>query len=372
MNQAPAAARPRFGIENLRDLLRHGLITAVFCCLIAAALSISSGRSWANHMVYSMAIGLISWLCIDGGRLLMSGHREVLWPHGTQSIALIGFGVTAGFLLGNLIGDAWSGAPLLDFLDYRGHKLATTLTITLVATAGACFFFYSLGKSKHLQGQIERARRDATEARLKLLETQLEPHMLFNTLANLRVLITLDPPRAVAMLDRLNSYLRVTLSGSRTLAHPLGAEFDRLADYLELMSVRMGDRLRYALELPAELREVPVPPLLLQPLVENSIRHGLEPKVEGGEIAVRARREGDLLVIELSDTGIGLDAASPSTSRDGGGFGLEQVRERLTTVYGPRATLTLAPGEQTGTRATLRFPLQASSTGDAPAASPTP
>ena len=82
----------------------------------------------------------------------------------------------------------------------------------------------------------------------------------------------LDPPRAVAMLDRLNSYLRVTLSGSRALAHPLGAEFDRLADYLELMSVRMGERLRYSLELPAELREVPVPPLLLQPLVENSIR----------------------------------------------------------------------------------------------------
>ena len=88
------------------------------------------------------------------------------------------------------------------------------------------------GKSKYLEGEIALAQRDATDARLKLLETQLEPHMLFNTLANLRVLIATDPPRAVDMLDRLNSYLRVTLAGSRALAHPLAAEFQRLGDYL--------------------------------------------------------------------------------------------------------------------------------------------
>jgi LytS/YehU family sensor histidine kinase len=212
-----------------------------------------------------------------------------------------------------------------------------------------------------LQSQVAEAQRDATEARLKLLETQLEPHMLFNTLANLRALITTDPPRAVAMLDHLNSYLRVTLSGSRTLAHPLAAEFDRLRDYLALMSVRMGERLRYTLELPDELRDVPVPPLLLQPLVENSIRHGLEPQIEGGEIAVRAWRAeradgpgGGQLVIEVSDTGIGLDAALPS---DGSGFGLEQVRERLAAVYGRRGTLRLEAGNAGGTRATLVFPL---------------
>jgi sensor histidine kinase YesM len=84
------------------------------------------------------------------------------------------------------------------------------------------------------------------------------------------------------MLDRLNSYLRVTLSGSRALSHPLSAEFDRLGDYLELMSVRMGERLRYDAGIAGRPARVPVPPLLLQPLVENSIRHGLEPKVEGG------------------------------------------------------------------------------------------
>lgn len=205
-----------------------------------------------------------------------------------------------------------------------------------------------------MRRQIDLAQRNATEARLKLLETQLEPHMLFNTLANLRALITADPPRAVAMLDRLNNYLRMTLSGSRALAHPLSAEFERLADYLELMSVRMGERLRYTLDLPDELRDTPVPPLLLQPLVENSIRHGLEPKVEGGVITVRARQFDGRLIIEVSDTGVGLDAAQTS---EGSGFGLEQVRERLATVHGEQGRMSLAAGPSGGTLATLSFPL---------------
>ncbi|AVQ81149.1 histidine kinase [Variovorax paradoxus] len=352
LEQAPPL--PRFGSANLRDMLRHGLITAVFCCLIATALTITEGGGWAAHLVYSLSIGTVSWLFIDCGRLLLTGHHEIHWPGGPWGLLLVVAGVFVGFFVGNLIGDAWVGAPAFDFLDIRGHKLATAAVITIVATVCMCFFFYSLGKSKHMQSQIEVAQRNATEARLKLLETQLEPHMLFNTLANLRVLITVDPARAVAMLDRLNSYLRMTLSGSRTLSHPLSAEFERLADYLELMSVRMGERLRYTLDLPEALRDVPVPPLLLQPLVENSIRHGLEPKVEGGEITVRARQEAGQLVIEVIDTGVGLDGAPPS---EGSSFGLEQVRERLATVYGAQGALRLAPGGTGGTCATLNFPL---------------
>ena len=349
----------RFRAENLRDILRHGLITAAFCCVIAAALTVSGMGSWSSQMVYSLSIGTISWLVIDTGRLFISGHQNVLWPHGPWGFVLVAFGVTLGFLGGGAIGDAWVGRPLFDFTGFARHRMVSTIVITLAATIGMCYFFYSLGRSKHMQRQLDLAQRDATDARLKLLETQLEPHMLFNTLANLRVLITVDPPRAVAMLDRLNSYLRMTLSGSRALSHPLSAEFDRLGDYLELMSVRMGERLRYTLDLPDDLRDTPVPPLLLQPLVENSIRHGLEPQVEGGEIAVRARREAGELVIEVSDTGVGLDATRPQPS-EGGGFGLEQVRERLATVYGEQGRLSLHPAPTGGgTRVTLNLPLPA-------------
>ena len=350
-------ALPRFRAENVRGMLRHGLITVVFCCFIAAALAITQHGSWSAQMVYSLSIGLISWLFIDVGRLLISGHQEILWPSGPWGYLLVAGGVTVGFLGGNAIGDAWTNQPLLDFRSFTERKLATTIIITLTATVCMCFFFYSLGRTRHMRRQIELAQRNATEARLKLLETQLEPHMLFNTLANLRALIATDPPRAIAMLDRLNNYLRMTLNGSRALAHPLSAEFERLADYLELMSVRMGERQRYTLDLPEDLRDTPVPPLLLQPLVENSIRHGIEPTVEGGRITVHAHQDAGRLVIEVSDTGVGLDA-NPSPS-EGGGFGLAQVRERLATVYGDQGRMSLAPEPAGGTRTTISFPLPA-------------
>jgi sensor histidine kinase YesM len=203
--------------------------------------------------------------------------------------------------------------------------------------------------------------------------------MLFNTLANLRVLITLDPPRAQAMLDHLIGFLRVTLAASRVPRHPLGAEFDRTRDYLALMAVRMGPRLQVQLDLPADLVDLQVPPLLLQPLVENSIKHGLEPKVEGGRIEVSARREGGHLLLEVLDNGVGLSEPAPlsmpaptgehvpARPKPASGFGLEQVRDRLAALYGPRAELVLVPSpDGVGTLARIRLP--ADGEGDAPKA----
>lgn len=350
-----ASFQRNFTRESVRDVLRHGLNTALFCCVIAVALGASGRGGWTSQFVYSLSIGMISWLIIDIGRLMLSTDPDRPWPAGARGILLVAAGTVGGFLGGNAIGDAWTGAPLLEFRSFAPHKLASTLIITALACVAICYYYYTRGKSKYLEGAIALAQRDAADARLKLLETQLEPHMLFNTLANLRVLITTDPVRAVAMLDRLNSYLRVTLSGSRALQHPLAAEFDRLADYLGLMSVRMGDRLRYTLDLPDELRDVPVPPLMLQPLVENSIRHGLEPQVEGGEIRVQARRNGAQLHIEVRDTGVGINAAAMPS--EAGGFGVAQVRERLATVYGAEGTLTMTNPATGGICVTLTLPL---------------
>ncbi|WP_444812753.1 sensor histidine kinase [Variovorax jilinensis] len=338
--------------ESALDLLRHGLSTVAFSCLIAAALALSGRGRWDVQLVYSLAIGMISWFVIDIGRLALSDQS--LWPHGARGFVLVIVGIATGFFGGNAIGDAYSGAKAFDFL--HSHSFASTIVITVLAGIAICYFYYSRGKSKYLEGEIALAQRDAADARLKLLETQLEPHMLFNTLANLRALIATDPPRAIAMLDRLNGYLRVTLSGSRALSHPLAAEFERLSDYLELMAVRMGDRLRFVLELPDALRAVPVPPLMLQPLVENSIRHGLEPKVEGGQVTVRARQDGKRLVIELIDTGVGIDAPA-GDAPSAGGFGVAQVRERLETIYGAEASLALSTPPGGGVCATIVLPL---------------
>jgi LytS/YehU family sensor histidine kinase len=270
------------------------------------------------------------------------------------AVLLVASGIAAGFVLGTLAGDAWFGEPPGDALQrLRGPQLRRSMFVTALIGIGITYYFYSQGKSAYLARKMREARQHASEARLKLLEAQLEPHMLFNTLANLRALIGVDPPRAQAMLDRLIAFLRATLGASRVPLHPLSAEFERVADYLALMAVRMGPRLRTRLELPDALRERPVPPLLLQPLVENSIRHGLEPCLDGGQVQVSARRDGDALVLEVLDSGAGLSG----NVRPGTRFGLQQVRERLAALYGERAALVLEPVPDGGTLARITLPL---------------
>ena len=217
------------------------------------------------------------------------------------------------------------------------------------------YWFYSRERLAAQETAILTAQRQAAEHQLKLLESQLEPHMLFNTLANLRVLIGIDPPRAQAMLDQLIAFLRATLNGSRSSLHPLSAEFALLANYLALMQVRMGARLQTRFDLPAELAGTPVPLLVLQPLVENCIKHGLEPVVAGGRIDVSAARDGDHLLLTVRDTGAGLSEEVHAAAR----FGLLQVRERLAALYGAAASLELrsAQGDEGGTLATLRLPM---------------
>jgi LytS/YehU family sensor histidine kinase len=229
----------------------------------------------------------------------------------------------------------------------------------VLAGTAISFYFYARNKSAYLERKMSEAHRHANEARLKLLETQLEPHMLFNTLANLRALIDADPQQAQHMLDHMIAYLRATLNASRAATHPLQTEFDRLRDYLELMSIRMGSRLAFELKLPPELAQHPVPALLLQSLVENSIQHGLEPKVDGGRVVVSARRDGDDLVLEVTDTGVGPNGSPNVSSANSAGFGIAHVRERLATLHGAAARVDFAARAEGGSRVTLRFPFHA-------------
>jgi len=223
----------------------------------------------------------------------------------------------------------------------------------------ASFYFHARGRQAGLQAEIAVAERDASQARLMLLHSQLEPHMLFNTLANLRALIGVDPAAAQDMLDRLDDFLRSTLDASRATSHPLAAEFDRLRDYLGLMAIRMGPRLAFDLRLPDELARLHVPPLLLQPLVENAVRHGLEPHRDGGRIEVSAARDGADLVLAVRDTGTGFDVDAP---RSGEHFGLTQVGERVASAYGDRGRIDIQsrPGAGTTVRLVLPFPPTAS------------
>jgi hypothetical protein len=337
--------------------LQHAAIVAGFSAVVALGLAIAKGGDWTLQFVYTEAIGLSIWACTDFGRLLFKRDPESNWPVGWRMVVMQVSAVIVGYVLGTWIGDQYCGCSTFDVWRRSARAFGGYLVLCIAVTVSISFFFQSRGRDQRRLRQIAMAQRDASEAQLKLLESQLEPHMLFNTLANLRVLIGVDPLRAQAMLDQLIAFLRATLSGSQRPFHALSAEFARVSDYLQLMQVRMGDRLRTRIVLPHELADLPVPPLVLQPLVENAIKHGLEPHVGGGRIEVSAARVGDRVVLRVRDTGSGLSAGAA-----GGGtrFGLEQVRKRLATIYGAAATLELRPASDVegGTDAIVTIPVE--------------
>ncbi len=343
------------GLAGIRDCLpslaRHSLITMGFCTLVAVLLWLAKpGQRFDVQLVYSLATGLGSWLVIDPSRFFIDRKSPFGFPRGWRGLSVIFVGICFGFVVGTLVGDAYSGRSTFGLFANQPIFILYLFLFTACMGAGVSYFFYASSKSSYLQRELETSRQQATEAQLKLLQSQLEPHMLFNTLANLRALINTDPERATQMLDHLIDYLRATLQASRATSHSLQNEFDRLQDYLALMAVRMGPRLSYTLDLPPELATQPVPTLLLQPLVENAIKHGLEPKIEGGSVAVSARREGANIVLDVIDSGVGL--------KDGAGFGLAQVRERLEATYGAQATIYLGAGHPRFTRASITYPSQ--------------
>jgi sensor histidine kinase YesM len=199
--------------------------------------------------------------------------------------------------------------------------------------------------------------RQALEAQLKLMQAQVEPHFLFNTLASVQYLTETDPPRANELLGHLISYLRAALPQLRASSTTLGQETQLIEAYLAILKMRMGDRLAYSVDLPVALRTHPFPPNLLISLVENSIKHGLEPTVQGGRIDVAAAANDDSLIVRVTDTGNGVgNGESPAA---GLGVGLSNIRERLAALYGGRASFTLASAAGGGATATITLPLDA-------------
>jgi hypothetical protein len=360
----PSLSLPAARSFPFRRFLRDAGITTVFNVMIGVAITLIIGQPGRlyQQVVYSICIGTIAFLIIDFARLTMwnepGWHRKRLVPFLGVLLAAAPISNYVGLLLGSLI----LGRKLPAIASLGLVRWGSDVMFTLLAICAAVLLFINREHVSRVKAEAaqEKARaeavaRQAVQAQLQLLQAQVEPHMLFNTLANLQGLIALDPARASNMLDQLIRYLRATLSSSRAEITTLAQEFDLLDAYLGLMEVRMGERLRFTLLLPDALRGASVPPMLLQPLVENAIIHGLEPKIGGGELLVRAELSGNVLELTVSDTGLGLQAFH---ARPGTGVGLSNTRERLRGLYGERAGLTLEPASPQGALARLTLPLE--------------
>lgn len=356
---------PRSTLSLLRPFSRTAglyLLTTVACAWFYSTIY---RESFTQDLVYAACVVAIVQSLIAGGRRVITHYLRKRgrddpdtrrdWPGWNWMLPWVGMSVVIGYVAGIRIGDVFLGIRYMPIAAaHDAHMVMISITVALVPTTFVTYVLYARNRIAAIELRAETAQRTAAESQLKLLESQLEPHMLFNTLANLRVLIGHDALRAQGMLDHLIAFLRATLAASRAGSHPLSEEFARLADYLALMQIRMGPRLKIQLDLPERLSTCEVPPLLLQPLVENAIRHGLEPKVSGGCVIVTAERQASHLVLSVRDTGVGLDAQAHHGAR----FGLQQVRERLATLYGDAGTLVLQPANtgEGGTLAVVTLP----------------
>jgi len=330
-------------IPSYSDVPRYVIGTLVLSTLIAAALTAFGKEGFGTNLVFSLCIGLITYATIDL-------PRRTLWPQGAPAlvpmILIALFAAPVGWFGGSfaaslLLGVPWKPGSL------GLNAMLGFLTLTAGAGLGGTFFFWT-------RERLASSERGAAEARLKLLQAQIEPHFLFNTLANLQALIGTDPQRAQAMLGHLDGYLRATLASARNDQCTLAEEFALLHGYLEILAIRMGPRLAYSLDLPPALAAARLPPMLLQPLVENAIKHGLEPKLDGGSLRVAASAEDGNLVLTVEDSGAGYGAASTS----GSGVGLAHVKQRLAAVYGDGASAEVGEAAGGGVRITLRLPRQ--------------
>jgi LytS/YehU family sensor histidine kinase len=195
-------------------------------------------------------------------------------------------------------------------------------------------------------------RESTSRAHIRALQAQIRPHFLFNTLNVLSNLIHTDPRKAEDLTEELATVFRYTLDATRTEWVPLEDELRFITSYLRIEKARFEERLGYLIDLEPQSRNVRIPPMILQPLVENAVRHGIASKIEGGTVRLIAKSTGGRLVLVVEDSGSGMK----TESADHQGVGLKNVRDRLTYIYRDQAMLRLSPVEPTGTRVTVTLP----------------
>ncbi len=252
-----------------------------------------------------------------------------------------------------------------------GYGMLTSLGIIIAPWVAMASLYKQVGERARAQAlafELERSEleRQALDARMRVMAAQVEPHFLFNTLANVRELVDTGSPQAGVVLGHLIDYLRAAVPRLHEPANTVGRELELARAYLEVMHMRMPDRLQFAIAADDAVLAQPCLPMSLLTLVENAVRHGIDPAEGGGRIDIEARLHEDRVVLRVDDSGVGLHAGTAGSL----GTGLDSLRERLAMAYGAFATLTLVPREPRGARAEITFPAQEASARVPPDASP--
>ncbi len=327
-----------------KNLLISTLSTILFNTAIAGLLAVIWQDNFWINFIFSQCIGLSIYAINATVMCRIGDRRRRLWILAFTFPGSILFGVTLGSWITG-VGD-WS----------EPQAWISVVIGLFFGGIGTIGYFLSMRIEK-LDAEVKQRRMNEVEsekrqleAHLKLLQAQIEPHFLFNTLANVSSLIEIDPVLARRLLERLIDWLRIALARARSDNTTLGDELDMLENYLQILKIRFGERLRWDTDVPEAARCSRFPPMLLQPLVENAVRHGIEPKLGGGRLHIGARIDAGKLRVSVHDDGVGFSAITKP------GAGLENVRARLSALYGDAGHLTLESNAEGGLTVTLEIP----------------
>jgi sensor histidine kinase YesM len=362
-----AAARPNRGHGFWRVAL-SGLtpqVVAIVCALLAFRIIGTSGdqillalNDKHGQWLLEPLVGFCSLLMMVTPMLVIIIATGNLGPQrGAQRIAALAVAVIVSAGIGTLLRIAFAylrtGSDVSDMLHYvwpRYALLGGMLTLVRELARREATSIEAMQRA-----EIDRAdfEREMAEARLQMLRAQIEPHFLFNTLANVRRLYDKERSAGATMLENLMRYLEIALPRIRQNETTLGRDAELVEAFLRIQQIRMGRRLIFNIDIPQHLRTHPVPPMMLLTLVENAIKHGLTPSPDGGLLRINARYDANRLVLSVADTGVGFAPGS------GAGTGLSNIRARLSAQFGGHASLALENNELGGVTATVALPLAA-------------
>jgi sensor histidine kinase YesM len=333
-----------------KHVLKALSYTVLFNTLIAVLLTgIEYGGGLVINFIVSQCIGLSICSCVLIAHFLTKSAKPFI------QLVIIITALAIGSVVGALFGSVAVGInPSEYFQEYSFFQM---ILLGILFGSIISYFFFSREKISATETLIQKERirrlsseKKAVETNLRLLQAQIEPHFLFNTLSNILSLFETDLEKGKHMLEDLIHYLRTSLSKTRGDTTTIGQEVEMIRAYMNIFKVRMGDRLKYKIDIQDKIKGIQFSPMLIQPLVENAIKHGLDPKIEGGEVFIRAEENGEILRLEIADTGVGLYEEGNL------GTGLANIRERLQSLYGDKGRLILEQNRPCGLKAIIEVP----------------
>lgn len=334
---------------KFKIIIKNFFYTLLFNTLIAVFLTATgdSEIQFFKNFIISQCIGISIFTSMYTALTIFKTERL------SYQLIVVISALIVGTTAGTILGTAIIGINPISLIDEKFKVFSQIIIIGLMFGSIISYIFISLGKISEEKIKRLDMEKTAAETELKLLQSQMEPHFLFNTLSNVRGLMDTDPERAGRMLESFTAFLRASFLTARDRTITLAQEMDVVKNYLDVFLIRMGSRLKYTIDIPESLLDRRIPPLLIQPLVENAVKHGLEPGINGGEILIQGILKGDTIMIIVADSGVGIKEQTANN-----GIGLGNIEKRLHLLYGERGRMILEENKPSGVRAVIEIPCE--------------